>query len=90
MIRFPIPLCKNPFPKLIGLLIFALGSLMTTWLQIGNAGHAIAWLPLSFFLLEKYIKDSKIRHLIFLVAILSLIILAGHAQITTYSIIYPS
>lgn len=79
--------CKNPFPKLIGSLIFALGSLMTTWLQIGTAGHAIAWLPLSFFLLEKYIKDSKIRHLIFLVAILSLIILAGHAQITTYSII---
>ncbi len=78
---------KHAVSKIIGSIIFAFGGLMTTWLEIGTAGHAVAWLPLCLFFMEKYWDRFKIRYLLFFTLSLSLITLAGNPQITTYSFI---
>ncbi|MDP3973535.1 MAG: YfhO family protein [Candidatus Daviesbacteria bacterium] len=78
---------KSPIARITGSIIFALGGLMTTWLELGTAGHALSFLPLSLFAIEKYFSDFKSRYLFLLIFALSLIILAGHAQISTYSFI---
>lgn len=73
--------------RLSGAIIFAFGGLMTTWLEFGTAIHAIAWLPLSLYLTEKYWKTFKIRYLLMLTGSLTLLILAGNTQILTYSFV---
>lgn len=73
--------------RLTGSILFALSSLMTTWLEIGTAVHAIIWLPFSLYFILRYWKSFKFRYLLLLIASLTLLILAGHVQITTYSLI---
>lgn len=76
---------KSKLARFIGAIIFAFSSLMTTWLEFGTAGHAIAYLPLAFFAIENYHLSKKFRYLCLLVLSFIMIILAGHVQITTYS-----
>lgn len=78
-------LTKNSLAKLTGSIIFAFGSLMTTWLELGTAVHAMAWLPLALYGVKKFSFQAKFRFIFLLIVSLSLIILAGNAQVTTYS-----
>lgn len=78
---------KSKIARLTGSIIYALSGLMTTWLELGTAVHAMAYLPLIFYALEKYRSNFKLRFLLLLIISESFIILAGHAQITTYSLI---
>lgn len=78
---------KSTLSATFGSVILAFGGLMTTWLELGTAGHAMAWLPMTFLAIELYIQKLKIRYLILLTASLSFLILAGHAQITTFSFV---
>lgn len=71
--------------RLTGSLIFALGGLMTTWVELGTAGHGIAYLPISLFLIERYASTDKVRYLLILVLVLTLIILSGNPQVSLYS-----
>lgn len=76
---------KSKIAGLSGAVIFSLGGLMTTWLELGTAGHAIAWLPLVLYSIRKFILVSQFKFIPLLIASLSLVILAGNAQITTYT-----
>ncbi|MBI2599555.1 hypothetical protein HYW43_01390, partial [Candidatus Daviesbacteria bacterium] len=76
---------KSKIAGLSGAVIFSFGGLMTTWLELGTAGHAIAWLPLALYSIKKLISETKFRFIVLLIASLSLVILAGSAQITTYT-----
>lgn len=78
---------KSQLARLTGAVTFALGGLMTTWLETGVSIHAVIWLPLSFYCIEKYWREFKLRYLFFLTLVASLLILAGHAQISTFSFI---
>lgn len=80
-------LAKSKTAGVIGAIIYSLGGLMTTWLELGTAGHAMAWLPLSFFAIELYLESKKIRYLFILSFSLTLIILSGNVQITTYAFV---
>lgn len=71
--------------KLTGSIIFALGGLMTTWVEFGTAVHGIAYLPISLFLIERYVSVHKVRYPSLLILTLTLIILAGNPQVTVYS-----
>lgn len=84
---FASQLMKSKISSMAGAVIFSLGSLMATWLELGTAGHAMAWLPLAFFALIKFAAAGKFRFLFLLIFSLALIILAGNAQVTTYSFI---
>lgn len=80
-------LVKSKLAGITGAIIYSLGGLMTTWLELGTAGHAMAWLPLSFFAIELFLESKKIRYLFILSLSLILIILSGNVQITTYAFI---
>lgn len=73
--------------RLTGAVIFALGGLMTTWLETGVAGHAIIWLPFSLYFTKRYLLTPKIRYLLLLTLSLACSLLAGHVQIATFSLI---
>ncbi|RJQ27892.1 hypothetical protein C4577_00425 [Candidatus Parcubacteria bacterium] len=81
---------KSNFAKFTGAFIFAFNGLMTTWLELGTAVAAISWLPLSIFAVEKYKTSLKFRYLLILLTSLTMTILAGNAQITTYAYIIVS
>lgn len=78
---------KSRLAKLTGAIIFTFSGLMTTWLQLGTADHALIWLPLSLYLTSKYHRTFKLRYILLLVFSLSALILAGNAQVTTYSFV---
>lgn len=78
---------KNTLPRLAASLVFALGGLMTTWVEFGTAVHGMAWLPLSVFAYLKFIQTFNIRYLILLASSIILIILAGNTQVLIYSIL---
>lgn len=84
---FVSQIVKSRLAALAGALIFSLGGPMTTWLELGTAGHALAWIPLSFYSIVKFTDNKKFRFIPILIFSLSLTILAGNAQITTYSFV---
>lgn len=71
--------------RLTGSVIFAFGGLMTTWVELGTAVHTMAWLPLILFGIEKFLKTLKTRYLFLEIISFTFLILAGNAQITTFS-----
>lgn len=77
---------KFSLARIAGAVIFSLGGLSTTWLELGTAVHAIAWLPLSLFLVSKYYTTHHLRYLVLLTMAAALTILAGNPQVTTYSL----
>lgn len=72
--------------RLTGSLIFALGGLMTTWVEFGTAVHGIAYLPISLFLTERYARTSRIRYPLLLILTFTSTILSGNPQISVYSL----
>ncbi len=73
---------QQAFPSLVGALVFALSS---TFIPRIFAGHltvvcSIAWLPLLFFLADRYLSTKNNISILFIGIVLSLQILAGHIQ----------
>lgn len=78
---------SSKLARMSGAVIFALGGLMTTWLETGIAVHAIIWLPFSLFFTDRYFHTLRIRYLLLLIISLVFSILAGHVQMVTFSFI---
>jgi hypothetical protein len=70
---------KN-FPAVVGGIAFGFSSYMTVWIEYGNIGSTILWLPLAL-LLTKYLSQKiNVKNLLALVVTFSLAILAGYIQ----------
>lgn len=82
---FASQITQSKLARLIGAVIFSLASLMTTWVELGTAVHGMAWLPLCLYSVKKFSDNFKFRYILLLTFSLTLIVLAGAAQITTYS-----
>lgn len=63
---------------------FAYSLYFTVWLEWGNIGHAILWLPLALFLIEKIIKKLEMKWILLFIFSLASSILAGYIQATIY------
>lgn len=63
---------------------FAFCLYFTVWIEYGNVGHSILWLPLALFLVEKIIKEKKLKWNLLLIFCLTFSILAGYVQATIY------
>jgi len=74
----------NPWGAFLGGLSFAFGLYMTVWLEWGNLGHALLWLPFGLLMIEKFFKERKQKWLSFLVFSLVASLLAGYIQISFY------
>lgn len=68
----------------IGSLAFGYSLYFTAWLEWGNIGHAILWLPLALFLIEKIIDKLTLKWVLLIIFSLASSILAGYIQTTIY------
>lgn len=73
---------QNKLIKITSAVIFSIGGLMTTWLELGIVVHGILWLPFSLYFIETFLRNGNFRYLFLLSFSLLLTLLAGHAQIT--------
>lgn len=65
-------------------IIFAFSSYLIVWLEYGNMGHAILWLPLVLYLVERLAKNFTWGKITALIITLTFSILAGFIQTTIY------
>lgn len=68
-------------------IVFMFSGFFVTRLKHINLINAACWLPLLFFLIERYFQKKKFLYLIFAGAVWALQILAGHFEIAYYSIL---
>lgn len=66
-----------------GAMSFAFCSFMVGWGGWGTLGHAILWLPLILYFIEKYFETSKLIYGCLISICLTFSIFAGHTQTTT-------
>ena len=73
-----------------GGLVFAFSGFSTAWLEWGNIGHTLLWLPLILLSIEKLLKKkSKLWSLIFVFSLISSFF-AGHLQTSFYVILFSA
>ncbi|MCL4417451.1 MAG: YfhO family protein, partial [Actinobacteria bacterium] len=71
-----------------GAITFALSSYMVVWIEYGNLGHAILWLPLILLLIDRNLKQTTWLRSLLLICSLTMSILAGYIQLTIYLFIF--
>jgi len=76
----------EPLPAALGAFIFVFSSFFVVRLKYTNMVMSMAWLPLQFWLLEKFVQERKFFFLWWLSPIIALQILTGHAQIPYYAL----
>lgn len=77
-------------PALFGGIVFAFSAFMTVWLQYGNLGHTLLWLPLILYILQRYQKKPSAALFFILILILTIVILAGYIQLAIYVFAFAS
>lgn len=82
---------RSTFAALISAISFGFSLFMSTFLEYGNIGHTILWLPLILFCFEK-LKEKKILFAPVLTLAICFAFFAGHLQIAAsivlFSIVY--
>lgn len=63
-----------------GGVVFAFSSYMVVWLEWGNIGHTLLWLPLALFFTERFLKKPAFSKLLLLISALTFSCLAGYIQ----------
>lgn len=74
--------------SLLGSISYGYSLFISTFLEYGNFGHTIMWLPLVLFLIEKYIAEKKRINLYPIPVIVALIIFSGHLQLAFGSLVF--
>ncbi len=69
---------------LFGGLVFAFSSYFVVWIEYGNIGHSIIWLPCVLWLSLKNLKHPTILTSFFTIISLTFAILAGYIQLVFY------
>jgi hypothetical protein len=68
------------FPSTVGGIAFGFSSYMTVWIEYGNIGSTLLWLPLALLLTKYLLQKINVKIFLALVATFSLAILAGYIQ----------
>ncbi|HUD09746.1 MAG TPA: YfhO family protein [Patescibacteria group bacterium] len=68
------------FPAVIGGIAFGFSSYMTVWIEYGNIGSTLLWLPLALLLTKYLAQKINVKNIVALVTTFSLAILAGYIQ----------
>lgn len=69
---------------LVGSIAFMFCGFIVVWMAYGTLSMAIAFLPLSFFAIEKYEQTKRIKFLVLLSLSIPLSIFSGHFQTSLY------
>lgn len=70
----------SDFACVLGGLGFGFSSYMTVWLEYGNIGHTLLWLPLLLLFVKNYFNKPTVKNYLGIVLGLTLSILAGYIQ----------
>ncbi len=70
--------------SLFGAIAFSFSGFITVWAWYGNLGHALSFLPLVFYLIEKIFRNPKWYLFPILILALVLSIFAGYIQYVMY------
>jgi hypothetical protein len=65
---------------LFGGAVFAFSSYMVVWMEYGNIGHTLLWLPLGLLFIDLFFETKRLRYPMLLVLILCISFLAGYIQ----------
>ncbi len=68
------------FPSFIGGIAFGFSSYMVVWLEYGNIGSTMLWLPLALLLIKELLKKNRTLVFLGLILTLSVMLLAGYIQ----------
>lgn len=75
-------------PSVYGGIVFAFSAFMIVWIQYGNLGHTLLWLPLVLFLINIYFEKQTLFRLLAMTVVLSFSILAGYIQLAIYTYLF--
>lgn len=70
--------------SLFGSIVFGFSGFMLAWLEWGNIGHTLLWLPFFLWLTEKLKRTKKEIYLMILIIALGISLSAGHPQTFFY------
>lgn len=68
------------FASVIGAVAFGFSSYMVVWLEYGNIGSTLLWLPIALFFTRRIYQKTTAVNFLLLIVSLSLSILAGYIQ----------
>ena len=68
-------------------LAWVMGGFFLAWLEWGNLGHTLIWLPISLWAIDKFSETKKFRFLFLNSLFLSLSFFAGHLQLVFYIVL---
>ena len=71
--------------SIFGGVVFAFSGFMLNWLEYGNFGHTLLWLPFFILMTEKFNSSRNKWYLLFLVVAQGISLSAGHLQMFFYS-----
>lgn len=69
-------------------LIFAFSSCSTVWMEYGNIGHSIVWMPFALWMALKNLEKPSVLKSMMISLSLAFVILAGHIQTAFYVFIF--
>src|SRR3990167_4406649 len=72
----------------LGALSFAFSSYLVVWIEYGNIGHSILWLPLLMFFSLKFLRKPSLSLSLAITAGLTLSLLAGYIQTSFYFFVF--
>ncbi len=74
----------HPVASLVGCFSFIFGGFFSSWLEWGNIGHTILWVPLILLSVDKILAKTSLKwQIIFLTSLISQFF-AGHLQTSFY------
>lgn len=78
---------RSKLAAMTGGVVYAFSGFTISWSQFINAVQAMIWLPILLLLVDKYSKDLKKQWLWWMPLAFGMLFLAGHFQMTIYSIL---
>ena len=87
MYLFLRSLQMQPIPSLTGSIVFSLSAYFVCHVNHIHIMSATVWVPLTFFLIERWRYSRHLSTLLWLVPVLAIQILVGHPQIVFYSML---
>ena len=74
--------------SILGSISYTFSLYMTVWVEYGNIGHTLLWLPLVLFFVDRILEKVSYRDFLGLVVSMLLSILAGYIQGAFYIILF--
>lgn len=80
----------SKFAAIFGALAFAFCGFSVVWLEYNTIGHTLIFIPVSFLLIDKIMKNPKIIYAFLLGLSWSLQVFSGYPQVSLYTIAFSS